>query len=601
MLTVEWDDQWRFGVIDPTFDMLKHQKVDGSTFISRSEGTIELHTTDDPNVTELDIVEHLDAIGASTDDVLHGVQLYTPPSSPRRTANPRPRARSTISTVTPGLPEEVEEFGPYAVYEELGVGGMACVHRAETRGIAGFRRPVALKRMLPHVAASDDFVQAFVREARIASHLRHVNCAQTYELGKVDGIYFIAMELVTGHNLRQLLKHCAQQTGPMPVELTLNILNQICDALDYAHNLCDDTGQPLGIIHRDVSPSNIIVNDSGVVKLIDFGIAKASAAGMQTMSGLLKGKFGYMAPEYIAGSIDARADLFALGVIAHELLTNRPLFTGPDDMETLHRVRGMVIKPPSKRNPKVPPEIDEIVMTALERDPDKRWQHATALRNALTTMTKRLGLEVSNAHVAQWIDWAYGDSRPTIVQVPDGETPIIERETPTIADLPREEMRRTTLRPTSNPSLALPPDVVAPRHSAIPPVRGSDPGLVVRPQTPVRASDPQLRPPAPMQTPLPTGSQPPPSVILANPSPNPSVARIPRTQMMTPSVGRAPTPPSMPPYYAATEQVRSLPPPISQQAPVAKPNKSRAGLVIILVMLLLGIAAAVVYFVLFRQ
>src|SRR5262249_33911116 len=121
---------------------------------------------------------------------------HTPPSSPPRTANPRPRARSTIAPVTPGLPREVEEFGPYVVYEELGVGGMASVHRAETRGIAGFRRPVALKRMLPHVASSDDFVQAFVREARIASHLRHVNCAQTYELGKVNDIYFIAMELV---------------------------------------------------------------------------------------------------------------------------------------------------------------------------------------------------------------------------------------------------------------------------------------------------------------------------------------------------------------------------------------------------------------------
>src|SRR5689334_11943915 len=267
------------------------------------------------------------------------------------------------------------------------MGGMARVDRAELAGIEGFHRPVALKRMLPHVASNEDMVKAFVREARLASHLRHANVAQTYELGKVDDIYFIAMELITGPTLRHILKHCAQTTGPMPVQIALNILNQICDALDYAHNLCDETGQPLGIIHRDVSPSNIILDEAGVAKLIDFGIAKASAAGMQTMSGAIKGKFGYMAPEYLLGSIDARADLFAVGVIAHELLTNRPLFSVADDMETLRRVRTMPLQPPSHKNPNVPAEIDDIVMTALSRDPDGRWQHATALRTALTTLT----------------------------------------------------------------------------------------------------------------------------------------------------------------------------------------------------------------------
>jgi serine/threonine protein kinase len=305
-----------------------------------------------------------------------------------------------------------EAFGPYLVYEEIGAGGMASVHRAEQLGIEGFKRPVALKRMLEHVAANDDMVKAFVREARLASYMRHRNVAQTYELGKVGDIYFIAMELITGFTLREVLKHCGQTTGPMPVPIALNILNQICDALDYAHNLCDESGQRLGIIHRDVSPSNIIVAEGGCVKLIDFGIAKASAAGMQTMSGTIKGKFGYMAPEYIGGSIDARADLFAIGVIAHELLTNRPLFSTPEDMETLQRVLNMEITPPSRFNPNVPPEIDEIVMTALERDPEKRWQHATALRTALTTLTKRLGLVVQDAQVIDWISWALEQTKP---------------------------------------------------------------------------------------------------------------------------------------------------------------------------------------------
>ncbi len=144
------------------------------------------------------------------------------------------------------------------------------------------------------------------------------------------------MEFVTGPDAAggaEALR--ADDRADARVPIALNILNQICEALDYAHNLCDERGQPLGIIHRDVSPSNIIVDDNGVTKLIDFGIAKVSAAGMQTMSGTIKGKFGYMAPEYIVGRIDARADLFAIGVIAHELLTNRPLFSVADDMETL--------------------------------------------------------------------------------------------------------------------------------------------------------------------------------------------------------------------------------------------------------------------------
>jgi serine/threonine protein kinase len=295
-------------------------------------------------------------------------------------------------------------FGPYRVYEELGKGGMATVHRAEKSGIEGFHKVVALKRMLPHVAANVDMVAAFVREARLASFLRHGNVAQTYELGKVGEIYFIAMELVEGRNLREVLRRLAQNRSSMPVPIAMCIVNQICDALDYAHNLCDHDGQRLGIIHRDVSPANIIVSDEGVVKLIDFGIAKASAQGMQTMSGTIKGKFGYMAPEYLAGRIDARADLFAVGVIAHELLTNRPLFSTGDDMQTLLRVREMQIEPPSRMNRQVPEEIDEIIMTALERDPDKRWQHATALRNAMTTVTRRLGLHVESSRVVEWLE-----------------------------------------------------------------------------------------------------------------------------------------------------------------------------------------------------
>jgi serine/threonine protein kinase len=330
------------------------------------------------------------------------------------------------------------------VYEQLGVGGMAQVHRAISAN-PEFPSQIALKRMLSHLTSSEEMVRSFVREARLASYLRHKNVAQTYDLGRVGDIYFIAMELIAGRNLREVLRHCGTTTGPMPVPVALNILNQICDALDYAHNLGDETGRPLGIIHRDVSPSNIIVSTTGMVKLIDFGIAKASGAGLQTMSGTLKGKFAYMAPEYIGGQLDARADLFAVGVIAHELLTNRPLFSGRDDIDTLTRVREMPIDPPSKKNPKVPQEIDDVVMTALARDPERRWQHATALRCALTTLTQRLGMVATDSQAIQWLDWAFSQQRrPKRPTEPDTETdavPIYDDEPSIVIEAPPTHSR----------------------------------------------------------------------------------------------------------------------------------------------------------------
>ncbi len=360
--------------------------------------------------------------------------------------------------------ERPEQFGPYLVYEQLGLGGMASVHRAEARGIAGFSRPVALKRMLPHVAANEDLVRSFVREARLASHLRHANVAQTLDLGKVGDTYFIAMELVPGKNLREVLSHCLRVCGPMPLPIAINIISQIADALDYAHNLCDETGTPLGIIHRDVSPSNVIVSEGGIAKLIDFGIAKASAASMQTMSRTIKGKFGYMAPEYIEGRLDARADLFALGVIAHELLANRPLFQGTDEMDTLYRVRTMTIEPPSQWRPQIPPELDSIVMTALARDPDVRWQGAHAMRTALTTEAQRLGLVAHGAQVDEWMTWAFqqkaGALRPDTpeISISSAATPTPVAVKPS-APHPRVVQRRSTPpqnRANEEPTRAVP-------------------------------------------------------------------------------------------------------------------------------------------------
>jgi serine/threonine-protein kinase len=285
---------------------------------------------------------------------------------------------------------------------------MATVHRAETQGISGFRRPVALKRLMAHLATDAELVQSFVHEARLASHLRHANCAQTYDLGKVEDTYFIAMEYVPGANLQQIMHQCSAAAGMMPIPIALNILLQTLDGLDHAHGLTDDSGKPLGIVHRDVSPSNIIVSNTGVVKLIDFGIAKAESLGKErTQTGLIKGKFGYVAPEYTFGQLDARCDLFAVGVIAHEIITGRRLFDGKDSYETIQMLREGPIQPPSRYRPDVSRELDDIVMTALMRDPVLRWQSAAAMRTALGNLAHDEKLEVSSQQVFEWVEWAF--------------------------------------------------------------------------------------------------------------------------------------------------------------------------------------------------
>ncbi len=306
----------------------------------------------------------------------------------------------------PGDLSQPETFGTYLVYELLGKGGMATVHRAESQSAGGFRKRVALKRLLPHLVEEPEVVESFAREAKLAAHLRHANIAQTYDLGIRDGTYFIAMELVPGPTLRQVVRQCADAAGAIPIAHTIEILTQLCEALDYAHNLADDKGVPLGIVHRDVSPANIIVSGSGTVKLIDFGLAKVTAS-RGTKAGILKGKLGYMAPEYTLGQLDHRADLFAVGVIAHELLTGRRLFDHANDFEIIRLLREMPIQPPSRWNPNVPHILDDIVMTALSRDSGLRWQSAAALRAALINTAQELGMQPSREKLAAWTEWAF--------------------------------------------------------------------------------------------------------------------------------------------------------------------------------------------------
>ncbi len=318
-------------------------------------------------------------------------------------------------------------FGSYAVYEQLGKGGMATVHRAEQTDRHGVVQQVALKRLIPTL--QKEIVNLFLDEARLLRYLNHPNIAATYESGKIFGSYFIAMEYVKGPTLKELVTHCARTVGAVPQPITLNIAAQLCDALDHAHNQVDEKGQPLGIVHRDVTPSNIIVSDSGLLKLIDFGLAKAKVSTEETAQGVVKGKYGYVAPEYLGGNLDHRADLWAVGIIMYELLTSRRLFDGADAFETMMRIKNMPSPRPSIGNPRVTPELDEIVMTALERNPSRRWQSAAMMRAALRGVIEQPGNYVDNKHVIDWVNWVFtqkpGTEASGVSQLQSIQRPVV--------------------------------------------------------------------------------------------------------------------------------------------------------------------------------
>ncbi len=313
-----------------------------------------------------------------------------------------------------GEPAPEEHFGPYLVYERLGVGGMATVHRALEHSDEGDGRIIALKRLLPHLAEDASFIKAFVREAKLASLLNHLNIVQIYELGRVGTEYFISMEYIDGKDLRRLLRHARKVTGPPPIYVTVGLMLQLCDALDYAHNRIDEDGRPLGLVHRDISPSNLIVTSGGQLKIIDFGIAKAQSSHLRTQTGRVKGKLAYMAPEAVSGSreLDARSDIWAAGVILHEMITARPLFASKNEYQTLLKVQKGDILPPSTFNQACPPELDAIVFRALARDPDDRFASAAELRDELLALKRQYALKTGFRELGGWVDWAFGLEPP---------------------------------------------------------------------------------------------------------------------------------------------------------------------------------------------
>jgi serine/threonine-protein kinase len=276
--------------------------------------------------------------------------------------------------------------GRYTLLAKIATGGMAEIWLAKQAGPRGFEKVIVIKRIVDSLSQDPDFVEMFLDEARIAAQLNHPNIVQIYDLGEHAGAYYIAMEYLPGENLAAIARLGVKAGAPLPIPYAVKIAAQACEGLGHAHGRIGVSGKKLNVVHRDVSPQNIIVTYEGLVKLVDFGIAKAANRGSQTMGGQIKGKFAYMAPEQAQGGapIDARADLFALAVVLYELVTRSRLFHREDQYQALSAVTSAeAVQPAHERNPEVPPELSAVLSKALEKKPENRYPDARAFQGAL--------------------------------------------------------------------------------------------------------------------------------------------------------------------------------------------------------------------------
>jgi serine/threonine-protein kinase len=279
-------------------------------------------------------------------------------------------------------------FGRYRLLSELGRGGMGIVYRAVSKGPQGFTRACVIKRIVPHLSSDRGFAQSLIAEARLSGLLVHPGIVQVYELGEVGGEYYLVMEYVDGISLLQATKRCQHVGRPIPAGVACFVVSELAVALGYAHALCDEGGRPLEIVHRDVSPSNVMLGRAGTVKLLDFGIARAAnhVRDAETRTGTLKGKFAYMSPEQADGlPIDGRSDLFSLGVLLWEALTLRRLFYASEDLQTLRLVREAKVAPTG-----IDAQLDAVLLKTLARDPAARFSSGEELAAALQPIAHRL-------------------------------------------------------------------------------------------------------------------------------------------------------------------------------------------------------------------
>jgi serine/threonine-protein kinase len=288
--------------------------------------------------------------------------------------------------------------------DRIAFGGMAEIYRAKTFDGTGQPHLVAVKRVLAHLAEDDDFIQMLVDEAKIASVLRHPNIARVYEFARAHGEYFIAMEHVDGKDMRTVLERCRTKKKPIPPEHSAYITAEVGAALHAAHSAVDSRSRPLRIIHRDVSPSNIICSYAGEVKLCDFGIAKATLSRVTTKTGVIKGKVKYMSPEQALGrKLDHRSDVFSLGSCLYEMLTRVPPFTATNEMDLLIKVRDAKYRPVSELAPGIPPELEQITDKCLTRSRANRYQTAAEVEADLRAFLRKFMANYSRSHLGRFV------------------------------------------------------------------------------------------------------------------------------------------------------------------------------------------------------
>ncbi len=312
--------------------------------------------------------------------------------------------------VQPGAPPpdvQARIIGRYALYGEIAAGGMATVHLGRLVGPVGFSRTVAIKRLHPQFAKDPEFVSMFLDEARLAARIQHPNVVSTLDVVALEGEVFLVMEYIQGESLSKLVRACRRKDTLVPPRIASSVVAAALHGLHAAHEAKSERGEPLNIVHRDISPQNILVGVDGVARVLDFGVAKAAMRAQTTRDGQMKGKLGYMSPEQLHGKgVDRRTDVFAAGVVLWEALTGRRLFDGADAGEIMMKVMSADIPQPGLVVPSIPPQLDSITMRALERDPSNRFASAREFAIAL----EQAGAAALNREVGEWVEQIGGDA-----------------------------------------------------------------------------------------------------------------------------------------------------------------------------------------------
>jgi serine/threonine-protein kinase len=350
----------------------------------------------------------------------------------------------------------VRQLGKFQLLKKIASGGMAEIHLAKQRGMEGFEKLVVIKTILSHLSSNEEFVQMFLHEARVAARLSHPNIVQIFDLGKVGSTYFIAMEYIQGENLRAITKAARKNKITIPLAHIVQIISRACEGLHYAHTKKDASGEPLNIVHRDISPQNILVSYEGMVKLVDFGIAKAATQYQETRSGVLKGKYSYMSPEQCqAKPLDGRSDIFSMGIVLWELATGKRLFKQSSELMILKNITEGEIPPPCKINKNVPAELEAIILKALEQHPEHRFQTARNMHISLEEFMRNEGLNSGSIKLGSFMTNLFKDKLENLRKIERAQAAGEKLESFLFNDFDFDSGSQTPIsKSESSPSLA---------------------------------------------------------------------------------------------------------------------------------------------------